>query len=114
MKPICASLIVAFFAISVPGKDRHRIFRVYAEANPNDTASFSASVRGLFSGERVAIERISRLSERDVVAFYPYSATDGTYGALFQLDQHGQLALDALSIERHGSLLFVIINGRPI
>jgi hypothetical protein len=114
MKSIFASLIVALLAISATGKDRHCIFRVHAEANPNDTATFSTSVRASFSGKQVAIERMPRLSERDVVAFYPYSAGDGNYGALFQLDEHGRLALDALSIERRGSLLFVLINGRSI
>jgi hypothetical protein len=114
MKPIFASLIVALLAISATGKDRHCIFRVHAEANPNDTVAFSSSVRALFSGKQVAIERMPRLSERDVVAFYPYPAADGNYGALFQLDEHGRLVLDALSIERRGSLLFILINGRPV
>jgi hypothetical protein len=114
MKPIFASLIVAFLAVSATGKDRHCTFRVHAEANPNDTAIFSSSIRALFSGKQVAIERMPRLSERDVVAFYPYPTADGSYGALFQLDDHGQLALDALSIERRGTLLFVLINGRAI
>jgi len=114
MKPIFASLILAFLATSATGKDRHCTFRVHAEANPNDTAIFSSSIRALFSGKQVAIERMPRLSERDVVAFYPYPIADGSYGALFQLDDHGQLALDALSIERRGSLLFVLINGRAI
>jgi hypothetical protein len=114
MKPIFASLIVALFAISVAGKDRHCTFRVHAEANPKDTSTFASSVRALFSGKQVVIERMPRLSERDVVAFYPYSAGNGNYGALFQLDEHGRLALDALSIERRGSLLFVLINGRPV
>jgi len=114
MKSIFASLIVALFAVSVAGKDRHAVFRVHAEANPNDTASFSSSVRAQFSGKQVAIERMPRLSENDVVAFYPYQASDGSFGALFQLDEHGRLALDALSIERRGTLLFVLINGRPI
>ena len=114
MKSIFASLIVALLAISATGKDRHVSFRIHAEANPNDTATFSSSVRALFSGKQVAIERMPRLSERDVVAFYPISAGDRNYGALFQLDDHGRLALDALSIERRGSLLFVLINGRPI
>jgi hypothetical protein len=114
MKPIFASLIVALLAISATAKDRHCIFRVHTEANPNDTAIFSSSVRALFSGKQVAIERMPRLSERDVVAFYPYPVGDGDYGALFQLDDHGRLALDALSIERRGSLLFVLVNGRPI
>src|SRR5881398_2068410 len=114
MKPIFASLILALLAISATGKDRHCIFRAHVEANPNDTAIFSSSVRALFSGKQVAIERMPRLSERDVVAFYPYPASDGNYGALFQLDDHGRIALDALSIERRGSLLFALINGRPI
>ena len=114
MKPIIASLIVALLTISATGKDRRCVFRIHAEANPQDTAAFSSSVRALFSGKQVAIERMPRLSERDVVAFYPYSASDGTYGALFQLDEHGRIALDALSVERRGTLLFVLINGRPI
>src|SRR5213595_2738590 len=114
MKSIFASLILALFAVSVAGKEQHCIFRVHAEANPNDTASFSSSVRALFSGKQVAIERMARLSERDVVAFYPMSAGEKNYGALFQLDEHGRIALDALSIERRGSLLFVLINGRSI
>src|SRR5712692_7667073 len=114
MKPIIASLILALLAISATGKDRHCVFRIHAEANPQDTAAFSSSVRALFSGKQVAIERMPRLSERDVVAFYPYSAGDGNYGALFELDEHGRLALDALSIERRGGLLFVLINGRSI
>src|SRR5438128_6136201 len=114
MKPIIASLIVALLTISATGKDRHCVFRIHAEANPNDTATFSSSVRALFSGKQVAIERMPRLSERDVVAFYPYSAGEKNYGALLELDEHGRLALDTLSVERRGSLLFVLINGRPI
>jgi hypothetical protein len=114
MKSILAILIVAFFASSATGKDRHCTFRVHAEANPNDTATFSSSVKAMFSGKTVAIERLPRLSEQDVVAFYPYPTADGNYGALFQLDEHGRIALDALSIERRGTLLFVLINGRPV
>src|SRR6266516_1829069 len=114
MKSIFASLILALFAVSVAGKEQHCIFHVDAEANPNDTAVFSSSVRALFSGKQVANESKPRLSERDVVASYSYSAGDGNYGALFELDEHGRLALDALSIERRGSLLFVLINGRSI
>jgi hypothetical protein len=114
MKSILASLIVAFLAVSATAKDRHCVFRVHTEANPNDTATFSTSVRATYSGKQVSIERMPRLSERDVVAFYPYDAGNGNYGALFQLDDHGRLALETLSIERRGSLLFVIINGRPV
>ena len=91
MKFSFASMILALFVASVLGKDRHCVFRVHAEANPNDGASFNSSIPALFSGKRVAIERIPRLSERDVVAFYPYSTSGGNYGALFQLDEHGRI-----------------------
>ena len=95
-------------------KERHCMFRVHAQANPQDTEVFATSVRAQVSGQNVAIEKIPRISEQDVIAFSPYPATNGTYGALFQLDEHGRIALDALSIERRGSLLFVFINGRPV
>jgi hypothetical protein len=90
------------------------MLRVHAEANAQDTEVFSTSVRAQLSGKTVAIEKAARLTEQDVVAFYPYPLGNGQFGALFQLDEHGRLALDALSIERRGGFLFVFINGRAI
>jgi hypothetical protein len=115
MKTVFATAFLAFLAtLPTAAKDRHCLFRVHAEANASDTAVFATSVRARYSGKEIAIERTPWLTERDVVAFYPYSAASGTYGALFQLDEHGRLVLDTLSIERRSSLLFVFINGRPI
>ncbi len=57
---------------------------------------------------------MARITEYDVVAFYPYQIAKDHYGALLRLDDHGTIALDTLSVERRGSLLFVFINGRPI
>jgi len=39
---------------------------------------------------------------------------DGSYGALFELNEHGRLALDTTSIDRRGGRLFIFVNGRPI
>lgn len=115
MKLLRASAFLAFLAVlSANAKSRHCVFRLHLEANPQDTASFSTSVRTQFSGKETAIERVARITENDVAAFYPYPVTKDNYGALFQLDEHGTIALDTLSVERRGSLLFVIINGRPI
>jgi hypothetical protein len=90
------------------------MLRVHAQANPRDTTVFATSIPAQVSGKNVAIEKIPRISEQDVIAFYPYPAANGTYGAVFQLDEHGRVALDSLSIERRGSSLFVLINGRLI
>ncbi len=90
------------------------MFRVHVEANARDTAVFASSVRAQFSGKEIAIEKVPRISERDVVAFYPYTAGQGNYGVVFQLDDHGRIALDALSVEHRGGLLFVFVNGRAV
>ena len=108
------ALLVCLAFAAADAKRRHCIFRVHVEANPQDTAIFSSSVRAKFSGKEIAIEKLPRISEWDVEAFIPYEVSKGNYGALFQLDEHGRLALDVLSVERRGGLLFVFINGRPI
>src|SRR5215831_6697670 len=95
-------------------KQRHCTFRVHAQANPRDTDVFSMPGRARSSGRDVAIQKLPWITERDVIAFAPYQAKDGTYGALFQLDEHGRVVLDTLSVERRGGFLFVFINGRLI
>src|SRR5438128_12172475 len=115
MKTPCAIAFCLLLPLAiVAAKDRHCMLRLHMEANLHDTAAFATSVRAKFSGQDVAIERVARISESDVTAFYPYHAADRTYGALLQLDDHGRMTLEALSIERRGSLLFVFVNGRSI
>ncbi len=75
---------------------------------------FSMPAISSSSGTNIAIQRMAWITEHDVMAFSPYPAKDGTFGALFQLDEHGQVVLDTLSVEHRGSFLFVFINGRMI
>src|SRR5438045_5357020 len=120
MKNLCALAVWMLFALPIAqkavwaAKPRHCILRVHAQANPRDTEIFATSVRAQLSGKDVAIEKMPWISEQDVVAFSPYPARDGTYGALLQLDEHGRVVLDTLSVERRGSFLFVFVNGHPV
>ncbi len=115
MKPLLASLALIWIAIpSGEAKSRHCFLRIHAEANANDGATFSIPVRSQFSGKEMTIEKIPAISERDVVAFRPYARPDGSYAVLLQLDDHGTVVLETLSIERRGTSLFVLVNGRPI
>ena len=43
------------------------------------------------------------ISEHDVSAYRPYPAARWKFRRLLQLDEHGRLALDTLSVERRGS-----------
>jgi hypothetical protein len=107
-------LLLTVTVAPLAAKKRHCMLRIHAEANPADTSTFSTSVKAQLSGKQVAIERTARLTEQDVQGFYPYSLGNGQFGVLLQLDEHGKIALDALSVERRGGFLFVFINGRAI
>ncbi len=115
MKRLTAILMMLLcLALPASGKKSHCMLRVHAEANPADTEVFAKAVKAQLSGKEVAIERFARITEGEVQAFYPYPLGNGNFGALFQLDEHGRIILDALSIERRGGHLFVFINGRAI
>jgi hypothetical protein len=100
-------------ALRADGGLRHCVFRVHVVANANDSAVFAQPIRSS-TGRDVFIEKTPWLTEREVVAFYPYRADDGSYAAVLELDDHGRTVLDTLSIERRGSYLFVFVNGRPV
>src|SRR4030095_597991 len=110
MKRLCALVACVFLVWPAAkplsaSKPRHCILRVHAQANPRDTDVFATSVRAQLSGKDVAIDKMPWISEHDVIAFSPYPARGGTYGALLQLDEHGRVVLDTLSVERRGSFL---------
>jgi hypothetical protein len=110
---VMAGALACFCAVA-SAKPRHCVFRLHVEANQRDTGVFASAVHAQLSGKDVAIEKIPRISEQDVVAFKPYPHGPGDFGALLQLDEHGRIALDTLSVERRGSFAFVFVNGRPI
>jgi hypothetical protein len=115
MNRLCASLMLACALVPAsPAKNRHCVLRIHAEANPADTEVFSTAVRAKLSGKEVAIEKVARIDERDVVSFSAYAAGNNQFGVLLQLDEHGRIALDELSVERRGGFLFVFVNGRAI
>ena len=105
---------LVFALTDAAAKQRHCTFRVHAQANPQDTDVFSMSARATASGKDLAIQKLPWITEHDVIAFSPYPVHNGTFGALFQLDEHGRVVLDTLSVERRGGFLFVFINGRMI
>ncbi len=115
MRPAVVPALIGFVAMAVcEGKQRHCTFRSHTGANANDDAVLSTRIRSQFSGKTAFIEKIAAISENDVIAFQLYPAADGTYGALLELNDHGRLALNTLSIERRATLLFIFVNGRPI
>lgn len=111
------AVLILLLLVSLPalaGKPRRCQFRIHAEANPADGESFTSAVKAKVAGRDAAIEKMPRITENEVVAFLPYRNPDGNNGALFELDDHGRVGLDVLSVEKRGTYIFVFINGRII
>src|SRR5437868_4862667 len=112
MKTEALALFLALSAVATGAAKTHSTFRAHLEASASNGPAFSTKLP-LF-GRDLNIEKVPTLSENDVTGLRTYRATDGTYGALFQLNEHGRLALDSLSVERRGGSLFIFVNGRPL
>ena len=108
------ALLLILAVSSVSAKSKKCSVRVHAQGNQNDGSVFASPVTAPISGKNIFIEKIPTISEHDVSAYRPYSARDGSFGVLLQLDEHGRLALDTLSVERRGSTVLVFINGRVV
>ena len=114
MNRLLACLIVAALSASSSEAGKRRCtLRVHAEANTHDSDVFSTQLRSPATGRNVTIEKVPTISESDVASFRAYPAPDGSFGVLFQLNDHGKLALDTLSIDRRGTMLYLFVNSRP-
>jgi hypothetical protein len=112
MKSAALTALMILTAATMSLAKSHSTFRVHAEANESSGPVFSTTQK-LF-GRTVTLEKMATISEQDVTALKTYRAADGTHGALFQLNEHGRLALDSLSVDRRGGRVYVFVNGRPV
>ena len=94
-------------------RDPSIAIRFHAQTSGYDP-EFAAKVKLGNPPQEITVEKIPSFSEHDFASFYPYRAADGTYSAVFKLDRHGEATLEELSTEKRGSLLVVVVNGRPL
>jgi hypothetical protein len=95
-------------------KTEHCTLRVHVQANERDGSVFASPVTTPLTARNIFIEKTPTISERDVTAYRAYPAVDGTFGALFQLNDHGRLALETLSVQHRGATLLVLVNRRAV
>lgn len=109
---LCFFLIAAGPVFAGAKKGPAVNIRLHGEASQSDGASFSAEITLLHSREKIRIAKVPVVSERDIRAFLPFPATDGSIGAYFLLDAHGANKLQQFSIEDKGGQAVVLVNGR--
>ncbi len=115
IRTFALALLLSLSAMATTSaKAKHCTVRVHTQANANDGSVFATPVTTPLTSKTIYIEKIPTISERDVAAFRAYQARDGSFGALLQLNDHGRLALETLSIEHRGTTLLVLVNGRAV
>jgi hypothetical protein len=113
-RALAIGLLLILAAPLASAKSKKCTVRLHVQGNENDGSVFTTPVTTPISGKNIFIEKIPTISEHDVSAYRPYAAANGTFGALLELDEHGKLALDTLSVERRGSTALVFIDGRIV
>ena len=86
--------------------------RLYAEGNPRDGEQFVLRITLVSPPKQTVIRKVPIVTERDIVAFYPFAASDGTIGCYFKLDADGTNKLMQHTIEFRDTLVVAMINGR--
>jgi len=73
---------------------------------PNRVRAFTVN------GERKFFEIIPVVTHDNFVAYYPFNAEGGTFGAAFQLNERGRTALSREAIENVNRMIMPFVNGQ--
>ena len=119
MKPVCVLLALALplfaAATSHAGAKKQSAVsvRFYAEGGA-EGGEFSHKIELINPKRETYMSEIAVVSERDIKAYFPFAAKDGsgTFGAYFQLDDHGKNLLAQYTGSRRYMLAF--FNGRHV
>lgn len=86
--------------------------RLHAEGLAQEGETFVVPVTLNNPPKQTFIRKVPIVTERDIVAFYPFAAQDGTIGCYFKLDADGTHKLHQHTVEKLDTLVVAMINGR--
>ncbi|MEO6845956.1 MAG: hypothetical protein ABI443_01470 [Chthoniobacterales bacterium] len=110
------TLLAAFLALLcvAANKKSTLTIRFHAEGSPGDGEKFVQGIVFKTPPHTGVIGIMPVATEREIVAFFPFKAKDGTMGAYFKLDSHGAALLEAFTIENRGRTVVALVNGRQV
>jgi len=111
----CLALLILALALAGFAKKKEALsVTFHVETNSRDTSSFALPVNLKNLGRQSYIEKMPSITEREISRIFPFSASDGSMGCAFILDDHGRVWLDTLSVEKRGMALVAMVNGRIV
>lgn len=99
-------------ALSLQAAEYPVMIRLAAEADGKEGDTFTVPVVLPGSGKKIFVRKVPIVSERDIIAFYPFSASDGSIGCYFKLDHDGTAKLEQHTTEARDRVVVASVNGR--
>jgi hypothetical protein len=112
MKLLLRALLLTILCFVFVGmaKKKNVAVRFFVEANGEDTDRFSEPVKLLNPPRDIYIEKIPRITERQIRGIYPFQVGLDSWGATFQLEESGRLNLEVLSASMRGKLIVAYVG----
>lgn len=107
-------VLLAFSCIAAAKKQPRFTVRFFTETTAQETNSFAFEAELKSTPRKAYFDKVPIVSEQHVTAIYPFTASDGTRGCAFQLDDLGRINLDAISVQKQGTLLMVTVGTRHV
>jgi hypothetical protein len=104
-------VVLAFGAVGFAKKQTIGV-RFHVEANANEGQPFATPVTFHHPERKGFMKQIPFISERNIVAIYPYPAPDGSFGCAFQLDNFGRSALEETSMSNRGASVVAFVGTK--
>ncbi len=86
--------------------------RVFGEVKGTDSDRFATPITLQNPPKKMFISKVPVMTDKDIVAFYPFAAADGTIGCYFQLDAQGTHKLMQHTIEYRDTMVVAFVNAR--
>lgn len=105
-------LLAAESAVAGDGKQKHTIaFHAEAMGAPDGkTRTFEHQV----SGEMRNFEMTPTISHMEFAGFVPFRAEDGSFAAVFLLDNHGKLKLEQMTAAKKTTHVVATVDMKPV
>lgn len=113
MRRFLPLLLIPFLSASAgEQKSSPLTVRLHAEGSPSDGETFGTKIQLTNPAREITIGKVPIVTERDFVAFFPFPASDGSFGAYFRLDANGTNKLESHTTEFRDKMVVALIDGR--
>jgi hypothetical protein len=114
-RPALLLLCLAAWLVGFDGSKPPQVyFRIYTQTDDQGNTNRTMSVHVINPEQQIFVSTIPEATEKDIFGIEPFAADGGTMGAVFHLNAHAALNVDAATTQYDGKILVFALNGRVL